>query len=124
MSRKKPIQKSGPTLSDVCFYFDGAERDRLDSAGLSRRSAELLALRQQLQRLPEEQFDAVILTIRALVEESSRQAGLSPAPDAAAGRGDKGKRAKTLYDATRDPSARTASGSGATLGAGKVTAAR
>ncbi len=96
-------KKSAPNISleDVCFYFDGVERDRLDAAGTSRRSGEVLALRDSLMRLPEAEFEVVIRTLRRVVSD----AGEERSPN-----NESPSRAKTLYDAVRLPSS---SGKGA-----------
>ena len=81
-------------LEELCFYFDGVERDRMDSSGTSRKSAEILALRDRLLKLPDENFDAAIKTVKSLVDDVNTKDG----DDARATRGAKGK---ALYDQVR-----------------------
>ena len=59
-------------LEDLFFYFDAVQRDRLDAAGISRKSGEILALRERLVKLPDSAFEAAMRTLRALVDESRR----------------------------------------------------
>jgi hypothetical protein len=71
-------KKPGIKVEDVCFYFDAVERDRQDAAGASRKTAEVLALRDRLVRLSDVQFDAAMKTLRSLVEEGQRAASDGP----------------------------------------------
>lgn len=89
------LTRPTPKLEDVCFYFDGVERDRLDAAGVSRRSGEVLALRQRLLQLPEAQFDAAMQALKAMVETGK---GVS-AP--ASGRAEGQARANSLFESVR-----------------------
>ena len=95
MSDKRSNNKAKVKIEDVCFYFDGVERDRLDAAGMSRRSGEVLALRERLMKLPEAEFDAVIRTLRQLIEDKVD-------PNATKGQGP--ERARLIYDAVRSGS--------------------
>ena len=56
-------------LEDLFFYFDGVERQRLDGSGWSRRSAEVLALREELLKLPETAYEAAIKTMKNVVSD-------------------------------------------------------
>jgi hypothetical protein len=96
-AKKKP----GVKLEDLYFYFDSVERDSLDAAGISRRSSEVLALRERLLRMPEEEFDAAIKTMRSLCTDAPRGDG--------EGREARGQKARQLYEQTR---ARPSGGSG------------
>jgi len=100
-------KKSAPNiaLEDVYFYFDGVERDRLDAAGTSRRSGEVLALRESLMRLPEAEFEVVIRTLRRVVTDAGEERSNG---------GESSQRAKTLYDSVRMPT-------GGSKGAAKVS---
>ena len=92
MSTARDKLKGTVRLEDVCFYFDGVERDRLDAAGWARKSGEVLALRERLLRLPEAEFDAVIKTVRAVIAEPGDEGGKkSDAPP----------KARLLYDSIR-----------------------
>jgi len=61
-------------LSDLCYYFDSVECDRLDQGALGRKAAQVLTLRQKLLSLPEPEFDAAIKTLEKLVEVKSAAA--------------------------------------------------
>ena len=94
--------KSGnkATLEDLYLYFDGVERDRLDAAGMSRRSGEILALRDRLMRLPEAEFDVVIRTLRSVINDGGGDTEK---------KSDTKQRARTLYDSVRAPSSSASS---------------
>lgn len=68
MGRKPEKQDPGVRVEDLCHYFDGVERDRLDAQGHSRKSGELLLLRDRLLRLPDERFDAAMKAMKSLVD--------------------------------------------------------
>ncbi|MBM4252543.1 MAG: hypothetical protein FJ146_11280 [Deltaproteobacteria bacterium] len=89
------------TIEDVCFYFDGVARDRFDSAGTSRRSGEVLALRDSLMRLPEAEFEVVMRTLRRVVTDVGDER--SPGNESP-------QRAKTLYDSVRMPASSSSKG--------------
>lgn len=55
----------------IWFYFDAVARDRMDSTGLSRKTGEVLALRQKLLSLSESQFEAAMKTISKLVDDAN-----------------------------------------------------
>ena len=80
-------------LADVCFYFDAVERDSMDAFGQSRRSGELLALRERLLKLPEAEFDAAIKTLRGMVDDK-KTAALTQDPE-------RRRSVQTLYDEAR-----------------------
>lgn len=70
MARETPKKKKATVkLEELMFYFDGVERDRLDAAGTSRKTGEVLALRDRLLRLPDDEFDATIKTVKGLLTE-------------------------------------------------------
>jgi hypothetical protein len=54
-------------LNEVQFYFDGVLRDALDSAALSRRSADWLHLRSKLLSLDQESYEIAMASIKSLV---------------------------------------------------------
>jgi hypothetical protein len=91
MAAPKGKQKPGVKLEDLQFYFDGVERERLDSAGWSRRSAEVLDLRDKLLQLAAPAYEAAISTMRNVV------ASKPPAEDAAAAARDKQKAQGKLF---------------------------
>jgi hypothetical protein len=90
-----PKKKKSNTvkLADLAFYFDAVERDRLDASGTSRKTGEVLALRDKLLKLPEEEFDATLKTVKGLIAEAK------PSEDADAARAKQKAQARTLFDA-------------------------
>ena len=70
-------EQGAATLSDLCYYFDSVECDRLDQGALGRKAAQVLTLRQKLLSLPEPEFDAAIKTLEKLVESNSSSANHS-----------------------------------------------
>lgn len=98
---KKP-KKPGVRLEDLAFYFDSVERDRLDSAGTSRKSGEVLALREKLLRLPDQEFEATLKTVKGLLTPVSDEAD----DQKPAGRRD---RARQLFEQTRSTTKSAAS---------------
>jgi len=99
MSSNSANPKVKIKIEDVYFYFDGVERDRLDASGMSRRSGEVLALRERLLKLPEAEFDVVIRTLRQVISESSEDASAKPQGQ---------QRARVLYDNIRTVSGASA----------------
>ena len=83
-------------LDELAFYFDAVERDQLDTAGVSRRTAELLALRDGLLRLDDAAYDATMRAMRGLVDGALR-------PDFADGANPRHRRAqgRNLYETTK-----------------------
>ncbi len=82
-------------VEELQYYFDAQERDTLDRQGRSRRSTEVLTIRDKLLALPPGDFDAVVQTIKNMlhpVGKSDRQ-----------GEDGKAKRrdASELYERTR-----------------------
>lgn len=67
-------EKTPATLSDLCYYFDAVECDRLGQGALGRKTAQVLTLKQKLLSLPEPEFDAAIKTIEKLVDVKSANA--------------------------------------------------
>jgi hypothetical protein len=55
------------SLSNVRFYLDGVITDSLDAAGISRRNGELMALRPQLMKLTDSEFESTIKAFRGIV---------------------------------------------------------
>lgn len=100
-------KKPGVRLEDVAFYFDAVERDRLDSAGTSRKSGEVLALREKLLKLPDEEFEATLKTVKGLLTPVKEDEDQQP--------GNRRNRARQLFDQTR-------AGSKSTTSVGKVSA--
>ena len=48
MGRKKKGNKKGVEIGQLHFYFDGVARDRLDAGSISRKSGEILRLREKI----------------------------------------------------------------------------
>jgi hypothetical protein len=101
-----PKKKRVFKLDDLAFYFDAVERDQIDGGGVSRRNAELLALRDGLLRLDDAAFDATMRTMRSLVENALR-------PPLASGEAPRQRRAEAqrLYE-TAQPALPPAPGKG------------
>ncbi len=87
---KKPID-----MSDLQYYFDAQERDTLDRQGRSRRSSEVLSIRDKLLALPQSDFETVVQTIKNMLHPVSKSD--KSGDDAKAKRKD----ANDLYDRTR-----------------------
>lgn len=62
--------KTIATVAEIARYFDGSERDRIDQTGHSRRVSDLMGLREQLLRLPDDTYEATINAMRALLDQS------------------------------------------------------
>ncbi len=56
------------SLQNLGFYFDAVEQDRLDRGVLSRKSGQLMSLREKLMTLPEPEFETTVKTIAKFVE--------------------------------------------------------
>ena len=69
MAAAKGNKKPGVKLEDLHFYFDSVERERLDGAGWSQRSAEVLTLRDRLLQLPAPAFQAAIKTMKNVIAD-------------------------------------------------------
>jgi len=66
VSSKKKIE-----VRQIEYYFDSVIRDRLDTGGISRRNATLMALREKLVKLPDAQFDAAVKMLEAFLSAPS-----------------------------------------------------
>lgn len=111
-TKKAVAKKPGVRLEDLMFYFDGVERDRLDASGTSRKTGEVLALRDRLLKMPEQQFEATIKTVKSmLIDEQEIE-------DQAEGRARRTGQARQLFDQARPGR----SGSGGVNRASKVSA--
>ena len=98
MSQTKKIVA---TVDELERYMDGSERDRIDLVGHSKRVGDLLSLREQLLRLPDDAYDATIFAMRSLLSHATNSDsgkaetnGKKPNHDAA----------KELYEAARKKS--------------------
>jgi hypothetical protein len=56
------------SLQNLGFYFDAVEQDRLDKGLLSRKSGQILSLREKLMALPEPEFETTVKTIAKFVD--------------------------------------------------------
>ncbi len=54
-------------VSELQYYFDAVERDSLDRQSHSRRSSEVLAIRDKLLTLPDKDFEAAVQTIKNIL---------------------------------------------------------
>lgn len=54
-------------ISELQYYFDAVERDSLDRLSHSRRSSEVLAIREKLLTLPDKDFQAAVQTIKNIL---------------------------------------------------------
>jgi hypothetical protein len=82
-------------VSELQYYFDAVERDSLDKMSHSRRSSEVLAIRDRLLTLPDKDFEAAVQTIKNILSPNS--------PASVPGDEQKAKRreAAELYEKTR-----------------------
>ena len=96
MAPSKKTKKLGVKLEDLMFYFDGVERDRIDASGASRKSGEVLALRDRLLKMPDDEFDATIKTVKGLL------VGSKPLSDEIEGRAQRRSQASQLFDQTQN----------------------
>ena len=56
-------------LGALQHYFDGLRRDALDVAGITRKSSEVLAIRDKLITLNDQDFESAMKVIRKLVDD-------------------------------------------------------
>ncbi|WP_218109857.1 hypothetical protein [Oligoflexus tunisiensis] len=61
-------------VSELQYYFDAVERDSLDRQSHSRRSSEVLAIRDKLLTLPDKDFEAAVQTIKNILTPTGGQA--------------------------------------------------
>jgi hypothetical protein len=89
-------------LEQLHFYFDAVERDRIDTCGFSRKSGEVLALRDKLLTMPEGEFDSAIKTLKRLVADvrKSGDSAKEKAKEAARQR----RQASLLFDQVNEAS--------------------
>ena len=71
-------------LQDVVFYLDGVACDRRDSLPSGRKIGEIIALKDQLLTMPEEDFNATIKALKGMVgPQGSDSSSRSPQPGGA-----------------------------------------
>ncbi len=85
--KKTDIQLEAFPLSQVSFYFDQVERDRMDSLGTSNRTKEIMEIRSRLLTLPDGQFKSTVRAVQGIIE-----AKVDPAPHAAGSAGQKSQK--------------------------------
>lgn len=57
------------SIDELSYYFDSQRKDSVDYGSYGQKTGAVLALRQRLMRLPEEEFDAAIRTIEKIVAD-------------------------------------------------------
>ena len=62
------VKNNRITPQNLCYYFDSIERDASDHRGTSERAAQLLAMREQLLALAPEEFEAVLHSLRGMLQ--------------------------------------------------------
>ncbi len=87
-------KKTAIDVSDLHYYFDAQERDTLDRQGYSRRSSDVLTIRDKLLALPQKDYDSVVQTIKNILNPGHAE---SMTNEAKARRKD----ASELYDKVR-----------------------
>lgn len=66
--KSKKIPEPPYSLQNLGFYFDSIEQDRLDKGVLSRKSGQIMSLREKLMTLPEPEFETTVKTIAKFVD--------------------------------------------------------
>ena len=57
-------------IDELRYYFDAEQRDSIDRGSISRKSGEVLALREKMVLLPDQKFDLAMKTMKKMVDES------------------------------------------------------
>src|SRR5262245_61033114 len=82
-------------VSELQYYFDAVERDSLDCLSPSRRSAEVLAIRDSLLTRNDKDIEAAVQTIKNILNPGGGQpTGVDPQKA-------KKQQAAELYEKTR-----------------------
>jgi hypothetical protein len=68
LKKKTEIPPEAFPLSQVSFYFDQVERDRMDSLGTSNRTKEIMEIRSRLLTLPDGQFKATVRAVQGILQ--------------------------------------------------------
>ena len=55
-------------LDELRYYFDAEQRDSIDRGGISRKSGEVLALREKMVLLPDQKFDLAMKTMKKIMK--------------------------------------------------------
>ncbi len=66
-------KKSAIDVDELQYYFDAQERDTLDLQGRSRRSSEVLTIRDKLLSLPQADFEAAVQTIKNMLQPNGKK---------------------------------------------------
>ena len=80
-------------IDELRYYFDAEQRDSIDRGSISRKSGEVLALREKMVLLPDQKFDLAMKTIKKMVDESM------PVEDSES-KEEKAEKAQDLYSKT------------------------
>ncbi len=91
-NRKKSID-----VSELQYYFDAQERDTLDKQGHSRRSSDMLSIRDRILALPERDYNGIVQSIKNILSK-----GPGESADPAAAKLQR-KDAGELYEKTHKP---------------------
>ena len=67
-------------LEDLRYYFDSQRRDSIDSSRVGRKSGQVLALRNKLLSLPEEEFNVAIRTLEQMVDSAPKNGDSDKTP--------------------------------------------
>ena len=103
MSQAKKMIAS---VDELERYMDGSERDRIDLVGHSKRVSDLLSLREQLLRLPDDAYDATIFAMRSILTHAT---GGDSGKTETNGKRRDSDAAKELYESARKKASSTAS---------------
>jgi hypothetical protein len=66
--KKEAALKASISIPNLCYYFDGVERERLDTGALNRKTGEWLAVRTKLVLLPDATFEVVMRSINSFID--------------------------------------------------------
>jgi hypothetical protein len=92
------VKKIVATVDELERYMDGSERDRIDLVGHSKRVSDLLSLREQLLRLPDDAYDATIFAMRSILTQATGGDSVKTEQN---GKKRDSDAAKELYEAAR-----------------------
>ena len=60
-------------MSELQYYFDAKQKDSKDSSGVCTKSRKVLALRDRLLTLSDDEFDLSIQTVNGLLDNRSKE---------------------------------------------------
>jgi hypothetical protein len=84
-------------LDELMYYFDGQEKDAIDTGKLARKVGQVLTLRSKLLSLPQEEFDQAIAAIERLITTKPNEQ--APSKDV---RPQRQREAMELFDKTKN----------------------